>query len=134
MPRDRSASSEEDPLDPLGPEAPSDSSDVGAPPRIRRRRLSSSSSSSSSPATGVDEAPEAAGGGTPEGGAEADALGFSVPGTTELSLRTVEDRPITLRLNEALLRAYFSRVLAPGQWERRTRKDFAVSPLSSNGF
>ena len=82
----------------------------------------------------MDEAPEAAEGGALEGGAEADTLGFSVPGTAELSLRTVEDKPITLRLNKALLQAYFSRFLAPGQWEQRTRKDFAVSPLSSNSF
>ena len=64
--------------------------------------------------------------GAAEGGAEvSDTLGFSVPQSTELSLRTVEDRPVTLRINDALLGAYFSNVLAPGQCERRTRKDFS---------
>ena len=124
MPRELSSSGDEGQL---GSEEPDRSSEDEAPPR-RRRRISSSSSSGAE-AGGEDDArasevrtnEDAAGGGA-EG---SDALGFSVPQSSELSLRTVEDRPVTLHINDALLGAYFSKVLAPGQWERRTRKDFS---------
>ena len=54
-----------------------------------------------------------------------DGLGGQLSDIEDAAIVSVEDRPTKMTLNAALIQAYHKKVLGPGFWERRNRRDMA---------